>query len=72
MPLDRLVLIVICTCVAFGVSLWLALVIRSAFALPVVGPVLFIPAGFVAYVVWRVIRDRVGDTEDDHYDRIEK
>ena len=72
MPLDRLILIVVCVCVAFGTTLGLAVFLRASFELPVIGPVLLIPPAFVAYVVWRIIRDRVGNAEDDHYDRIEK
>ena len=30
-----------------------------------------IPLALVAYIGWRVIADRLGNREDDHYDRME-
>jgi len=44
----------------------------ASLQVPVAGWLMFIPAMLVGYVVWRVIADRLGNSEDDHYDSIEK
>ena len=72
MPLEKLVLILVVVIGAAGVTVWLA---TLAFAALQFGPpvrLVFIPAALVGYVVWRVVADRLGNAEDDHYDRIEK
>lgn len=69
MPLDRLVLIIVIVIAAGGATLWLGAVIASAFAWPG-GWLLLIPAGLVAYLAVRIIGDRLGSAEDDHYDRM--
>lgn len=72
MPLDKLVLILICVIAAAGITVWLATLAMAAFQIGGAGWLVFIPAALVGYVVWRVIADRIGNSEDDHYDRIEK
>lgn len=72
MPLDKLVLIIVIVCAAMLAALWLG---SLAFAVLQIGGGLWlalIPAALVGYIVWRVIADRLGNAEDDHYDRIEK
>lgn len=71
MPLDRLVLIVVIVIAAAGATVWLASLLAAAIRFPL-GWAAVLPAALVAYVVWRVIADRIGNAEDDHYDRIEK
>jgi membrane protein implicated in regulation of membrane protease activity len=71
MPLDKLVLIIVAVLAAAGITVWVAALAMAAFEVPGAGLV-FVPAALVAYVVWRVISDRVGNKEDDHYDHIEK
>lgn len=71
MPLDKLVLILVVVMVAAGLTVWLGALFLAAMQIPGAGLAL-IPAALVGYVVWRVIADRVGNAEDDHYDNIEK
>lgn len=71
MPLDKFVLILVIVVAAAGITVWLASMALAALQVP--GAWLaFIPAALVGYVVWRVIADRIGNAEDDHYDHIEK
>lgn len=71
MPLDKFVLILVLVILAAGVTVWLAALLLASFQIPGAGLAL-IPAALVAYVVWRVISDRLRSAEDDHYDNIEK
>lgn len=71
MPLDKFVLILVIVIAAAGATVWLASFVAAALQLPAVWTAL-IPAALVAYVVWRVVAERIGNREDDHYDRIEK
>ncbi len=71
MPLDKFVLIIVVVFVAAGITVWVASMVLTALQMPVAW-FAFIPAALVAYVVWRVIADRIGSREDDHYDHIEK
>lgn len=72
MPLDKLVLILACVAIAAGVTLWLGALVLATVQIPGLGIGVMIVAGLVAYVVWRVIADRLSSREDDHYDEIEK
>ena len=67
MSLDRLVLVIVCVLAALWVLMWAVWVGVMTAAFP---PAAFIvlPALLVAYILWRVIRGRVGNAEDDHYD----
>ena len=72
MPLDRLVLIVVAVFAAAAVTVWVGTLLVASAALPgallAVLPVL----ALLAYIVVRVIRDRMTNAEDDHYDRIDR
>lgn len=70
MPLDRLVLILIAVIAAAAATIWLAAFLIASASFPG-GLALAIPVGLIAYVVWRVIAERRGNAEDDHYDRME-
>jgi hypothetical protein len=72
MPLDKFVLILVIVIAAAGVTVWVGTLVAAAVQLPVVGWIAFVPAALIGYIVWRVIADRIGNREDDHYDRIEK
>ncbi|WP_179380291.1 hypothetical protein [Jannaschia marina] len=67
MPLDRFVLILFIVVVAAGATIWLGAIVAASFALPF-GAVALLPAALVGYVVFRVVADRLGNAEDDHYD----
>lgn len=71
MPLDKLVLILVLVVVAAGITVWLGALLLASMQIPGVW-LAFIPAALVGYVVWRVVADRLGSSEDDHYDHIEK
>lgn len=70
MPLDKFVLIVVCVIAAACATLWLSSLILVAAEIPY-GWLGLIPAAPVAYVVWRVIAERVGNAEDTHYDEMD-
>lgn len=72
MPLDRLVLILVCVIAAAGLTVWVGSMVVAALQIPAVGWMVFMPAALVGYVVWRVIAERLSSSEDDHYDQIEK
>lgn len=70
MPLDKLVLIIVCVVAAAGVTVWLGVLLAAAVNVPF-GWLALIPAALIGYVVFRVIAERVGNAEDDHYDRMD-
>ena len=72
MPLDKMVLVLVCVVAAAGVTIWIGGLVAAAWQVPAVGWLAAIPAALVGYVIWRVIADRLSNSEDDHYDKIEK
>lgn len=70
MPIERLVLILVCVIVAAALTIWVGAVLLAAWNVPIVGFAL-IPVALIAYVVARVIGERVGNTQEDHYDRMD-
>ena len=73
MPLERLVLILIIVIAAAGATIWLGWLLLVTFGVsPLAGLAFAAPTALIAYIVLRVVRDRLIDKEDDHYDRIEK
>ncbi|MEM7488172.1 MAG: hypothetical protein AAF390_03505 [Pseudomonadota bacterium] len=70
MPLDRFVLILVVVVLAAGATIWLGAIVATAFAVPL-GWIALVPAAIAAFVLWRVVADRVTSREDDHYDRME-
>ncbi|TFL17800.1 hypothetical protein [Jannaschia formosa] len=69
MPLDRFVLLIVIVLAAALATVWLGALVASATAMPL-GWLMLIPAALAAFVGWRVIADRLGNAEDDHYDRM--
>ncbi|GFE50371.1 hypothetical protein So717_21240 [Roseobacter cerasinus] len=69
MALDKLVLICLCVIAAFGVTLWLAALVLTALHVPA-GWLALIPAALVGYVFYRVLSERLGNADEDHYDRM--
>lgn len=67
MPIDRLVLIIVCVIAASAATIWLVAMLSAAVTVPF-GWLLVIPVALIAYVVIRVILERVGNREEDHYD----
>ena len=72
MPLDRLVLIVVAAMAAAALTVWAGVALFAAVAFPGWATLAVIPVALVLYVVVRVIGERVGDEEDDRYDRVER
>ena len=73
MPLERLVLILIIVIAAAAATVWIGGVLFVGLGVsPAAGLAIALPTALIGYVIVRVIADRVGNKEDDHYDRIEK
>jgi membrane protein implicated in regulation of membrane protease activity len=72
MPLDKLVLILVVVITAAAATVYVASLLVIGFALPLPAMLaLLMPVALVAYVIVRVLRDRLQNKEDDHYDSIE-
>ncbi len=71
MPLDKLMLILVLVILSAGFTILVAAVIQTSLAYPV-GWAIAIPIALVAYVVARVVLQRLGNRDDDHYDRIDR
>jgi hypothetical protein len=72
MPLDKFVLMLVIVVAAAGATVWVASLAMASAQMPGLGLAALIPAGLIAFVVWRVISDRIRNAEDDHYDHLEK
>ncbi len=72
MPLDRLVLIVVAVVAAAALTVWIAATLSAVLAFPGWSMLALIPVALVAYVLVRVVAERVGSEEDDRYDRVER
>lgn len=72
MALDKFVLILVCVMGAAAATVWIATLIFASVQMPLIGVAALIPVALIVYVVWRVIADRIGNTEEDHYDNIDK
>ena len=71
MPLDRFVLMLVIVVAAAAATVWVGTLIAASLSLPF-GWLAIVPAALVAYVLWRVIADRVGNEEEDRYDGVER
>lgn len=71
MPLDRLVLIAVLIVAAGGAAAVVAATFIGALAFWPAGVLILVPFAFVAYVIWRVVSERLGDPADRSYDNIE-
>ncbi|MEL6586652.1 MAG: hypothetical protein AAFY65_00930 [Pseudomonadota bacterium] len=67
MPIDRLVLILVIVIATGAATLWLGALVATTFVVPLTWLAL-LPLALMVYIGWRVIADRVGNAEDDHYD----
>ncbi len=70
MPPDKFALILVCVVAAAGATVWIAVLLATAIKVPF-GWLGLIPAVLVAYVVFRVISQRVGNARQDHYDKMD-
>ena len=72
MPLERLVLIIVIVLALSAVSVWVAAVLISAWALPWYGSLAILSVtALVHYIVGRMIGERLTNREDDKYDGID-
>lgn len=72
MPLDKFVLILTIVIAAAGASIWVLALLFTSIQLSPFGLLVLIPIGLAAYVIARVVGDRIGNKDDDYYDGIEK
>lgn len=72
MPLDRFVLMLVIVLGAAGVTVLAAVWMSATAMLPWLGISLLLPVGLVAYLLVRVISERLRNRDDDHYDRIDR
>jgi len=70
MKLDTLVLIVVAVLCGAVALVWVAGILVLSFTVPF-GFLALIPAALVAYIAYRVLAERVGSAEEDHYDDME-
>ena len=72
MPLDRLVLIIVCVIAAALATVYVGVALLSATRMPTpLGLAVLSVIALCAYVLWRVISERLNNKDDDHYDRFE-
>ncbi|WP_424967893.1 MULTISPECIES: hypothetical protein [unclassified Dinoroseobacter] len=72
MPLDKFVLLIVVVMAAAGATIFVASLGLATVAAPGLGLASLIPIGLIAFVIWRVIAQRLGNAEDDKYDHLEK
>lgn len=70
MKLDTFVLILVCVLAGMAVTFWLGMILLAALEIPFV-LIALIPAAVVGYIIFRVVAQRVGNAEEDHYDRMD-
>lgn len=70
MPIDKLVLILVAVIAAAGATIWLAATVLAALNFPF-GWFGLLPAVLAGYIVYRVLAERVGNAEEDHYDKMD-
>lgn len=69
MPLEKLVLIIVCVIAAAAATVWVGAALLASTQLPPpVGLAVLSVIALCAYVAWRVISERINNKDDDHYD----
>jgi membrane protein implicated in regulation of membrane protease activity len=72
MPLDRLVLIIVCVLCAAAATVYVGVALLASTQMPpMMGLAMLSIIALCAYVGWRVISERLRNKDDDHYDRFE-
>lgn len=71
MPLERLVLIVVCVMVAAAGTIWLATLAATAFNLSSLSFAI-VPAMLAAYMIWHAVADRLGQSKKDRFDTMDR
>ncbi|MEM8793002.1 MAG: hypothetical protein AAGE80_15390 [Pseudomonadota bacterium] len=72
MPLDRIVLYIVGGLATLASLLYVIALLVGAITAGPWGFVVILPLGITAYIVYRIIMERLSSREDDYYDSIEK
>ena len=72
MPLDRIMLYMVGALALFAAILYGVALVIGAVSFGPLGILILIPAGIAVYIVQRIIRERLGNREDDYYDSIDR
>jgi len=69
MPLEKLILLVVVVIGTAAVSVWGAAALSTGFGFsPVAGMAMLSVLALGAYIVFRIISERLNDKDDDYYD----
>lgn len=72
MPLDRLVLILVCVVTAAMATVYIGIALVATTQMPTgMGLAVLSLIALCAYIAWRVIAERLNNKDDDHYDKFE-
>ena len=72
MPLDRIMLILACIAGALVLCFWAFGAVFAAQAIhPALTILIVLVIGFVVYVIWRLLAERLNNTDEDHYDNMD-
>ncbi len=72
MPLEKLVLILVVVAAAAGATIWIGAALMTGFSInPMVGIGVLSILTLAAYLVFRVVSERLNSPDDDHYDNME-
>ncbi|PUB11278.1 hypothetical protein [Yoonia sediminilitoris] len=72
MPIDKLVLILVSVIAAAGATIWVAAILLASVQVsPVLGLTALGLIAICAYIAWRIIADRLTNSDDNHYDKFE-
>ncbi|MBV7409649.1 hypothetical protein [Maritimibacter sp. DP1N21-5] len=71
MPTDKFVLILVIVIAAAGATVWIGTLVAASVEMPL-GWFGLVPVALVVAILWRIIAERLGNRDDDNYDRIEK
>lgn len=72
MPLDRLILILVVVIAAAAVTVWGGVALLAGFAVnPIIGIGILSILALGAYIVFRVVSERLNNPDEDHYDNME-
>lgn len=72
MPLDRLILILVVVIAAAAVTIWGGVALLAGLAVnPMIGIGILSILTLGAYIVFRVVSERLNNPDEDHYDNME-
>ena len=72
MPLDRIMLILVCVAGAIMFGAWTTGALFVAQSVhPALTLTIILIVGFVVYVLWRLLAERLNNPDEDHYDNMD-